>query len=129
LCTSKPRKGISSIYQLEIEKLDNELDYNVDKICYGKPGWRERYYKEKFKVDVTKDLEFIQIIKRAYIEGLLWVFKYYYKGCVSYEWYYPFHYSPFACDLEDIANLKFEFQMGKNFSPIEQLLSVLPPFR
>ena len=73
--------------------------------------------------------EFIYKLKKAYIEGICWVYSYYYNGCVSWEWYYPFHYSPFASDLSDISNLEIKFELGRPFKPIEQLLAVLPPYR
>ena len=73
------------------------------------------------------DLEFEQI-KQYYIEGISWVFEYYYNGCVSWGWFYPFHYAPFASDLTELTSIKVNFTKGKPFQPFEQLLSVLPPY-
>ena len=47
-------------------------------------------------------IEFKKKIKQAYIEGLVWNFNYYYNGCISWSWYYPFHYAPMASDLTSL---------------------------
>ena len=103
------------------------LETYVDNVRLGEQGWKERYYQAKFKTSY-KDQEFINLIKQSYIEGISWVFQYYFNGCVSWEWYYPFHYAPFASDLVNLSDLSINFDMGDPFKPIEQLLSVLPPF-
>ncbi|KAA0177679.1 hypothetical protein FNF27_00851 [Cafeteria roenbergensis] len=65
---------------------------------------------------------------RAYVEGLLWVFHYYYRGVASWRWYYPQHYAPFASDLVDVAKYKVDkWELGTPFRPMEQLMGVLPP--
>jgi len=95
------------------------------------PHWKQRYYFEKFKVKQDDLVDFLQRIRKAYIEGLCWVLVYYYQGCKSWTWFYPYHYAPFASDLIGCANLKCSapdyFQYGTPFVPFQQLMSVLPP--
>ena len=40
--------------------------------------------------------------------------------------FYPFHYAPFASDLVNIDRYSIEFELSAPFSPIEQLMAVLP---
>ena len=55
--------------------------------------------------------------------------KYYYDGVPSWKWYFPFHYAPFASDLKNIERFQSscnDMDLSSPFSPVEQLLSVLP---
>ena len=103
-----------------------------DKIKLGKKGWKDRYYMEKFHVSPKSGekalIDLKQKIKQYYIEGLCWVFEYYYNGCISWSWFYPFHYAPFASDLVHLNDLKINFDLNSPFYAFEQLLSVLPPY-
>uniref|UniRef100_A0A3Q3QNA0 5'-3' exoribonuclease n=1 Tax=Monopterus albus TaxID=43700 RepID=A0A3Q3QNA0_MONAL len=89
-------------------------------------GWKQRYYKTKFDVDVS-DEDFRQKVVQSYVEGLCWVLRYYYQGCASWKWYFPFHYAPFASDFTNIKGMFTEFEKGtKPFKPLEQLMGVFP---
>lgn len=98
-----------------------------DTVELGKEGWRERYYEQKVGEDWQKE---VSRMCEAYVEGLCWVMAYYYDGCPSWTWYYPFHYAPFASDLAsaiDMDSMEVHFDLGEPFKPLEQLMSVLPP--
>eukprot|EP00962_Isochrysis_galbana_P048327 scaffold20100_cov97-Isochrysis_galbana.AAC.3 len=98
----------------------------ADHVRFGQPGWKERYYRTKFKIDSPADRA---RVCEEYVRGLCWVLKYYYQGCPSWEWFYPFHYAPPASDLRGMAGLDRvkKFSAGEPFSPLEQLMAVLPP--
>jgi 5'-3' exoribonuclease 2 len=82
------------------QKQDEKVEKYVDVVEFGKQGYRERYYSTKFFIKNNAQMDEMQKnIRQAYIEGLSWVFQYYYKGCVSWEWFYPYHYAPMAYDL------------------------------
>lgn len=68
-------------------------------------------------------------LRLHYLEGLSWVFEYYYQGPPSWKWYYPHHYAPLASDLVMLAATadKIKFERGEPFLPHQQLLAVLPP--
>ncbi|XP_076021440.1 5'-3' exoribonuclease 2 isoform X2 [Genypterus blacodes] len=97
-----------------------------DNVRLWEDGWKQRYYKTKFDVDVA-DEGFRKKVVQSYVEGLCWVLRYYYQGCASWKWYFPFHYAPFASDFKDIPEMFTEFEKGtKPFNPLEQLMSVFP---
>ncbi|KAG7316429.1 hypothetical protein KOW79_019970 [Hemibagrus wyckioides] len=97
-----------------------------DNVRLWEAGWKQRYYKNKFDVDETDD-EFRKKVVKAYVEGLCWVLRYYYQGCASWKWYFPFHYAPFASDFKDIKDMFTDFEKGtKPFKPLEQLMGVFP---
>jgi 5'-3' exoribonuclease 2 len=97
----------------------------VDEVRLWEDGYMDRYYVNKFHVEHT-DIEFRHKVARSYIEGLAWVLLYYFQGCPSWDWYYPYHYAPFAADFVDIDKMKITFTKGRISRPFEQLMSVMP---
>ena len=97
----------------------------VDKVRLWEDGYADRYYQQKFNRS-PDDISFRRGVARAYVEGLAWVLLYYFQGCPSWEWYYPYHYAPFAADFQDLASMEIVFEKGRVSKPFEQLMSVLP---
>lgn len=93
--------------------------------------YRGRYYYEKFKI-VTSSKEgkqFLDNLMRDYLMGLMWCLAYYTKGCISWTWYYPYHYGPMLKDMTNLESLSctINFSLGAPFKPYQQLLGCLPP--
>lgn len=96
-----------------------------DEVRLWEAGWKERYYKTKFGIQLH-ERDAIRDIVKSYCEGLVWVFKYYYQGCVSWSWYYPYHYAPMASDFIHIDTFDIKFELNAPLKPFEQLMGVLP---
>ena len=101
------------------------------------------YYRMKFK-EFFRDPESRRARSRAeskasirqlcyhYLEGIAWVYRYYYEGCCSWGWFYPYHYAPMTEELincltnDDFARVSRDMPLGQPYRPLEQLMSVLP---
>lgn len=98
----------------------------VDDVRLWEDGWKDRYYVHKF--DVAEDnFKFRYQVAAAYTYGLCWVLRYYYQGCASWKWFFPYHYAPFASDFMSVGDVSNEFEKGTQpFKPLEQLMGVFP---
>ena len=90
--------------------------------------YRENYYRKKFgwEVGTEEGAAAVRGLVSDYVEGLMWCLEYYHDGVGSWDWYFPHLYAPLASDLVDLAVLEPSFAVGRPFTPLMQLLSVLP---
>eukprot|EP01084_Bolivina_argentea_P093825 168688_1 len=95
-------------------------------MAFGTKGFKQRYYAKKMKIQYDENPPLLRKLIYEYVRGLCWVMRYYYQGCVSWSWYYPFHYAPFASDLQGIDQEEISFDLSKPLSPFGQLMGVLP---
>lgn len=96
---------------------------------YKTPTYRRAYYQRKFGFDVEGEdgEEKLDHLRQIYMEGLHWVLQYYHNGVSSWNWYYPNFYAVLASDMVGLRSVKILFQRGRPFSPLTQLMAVLPP--
>ncbi|KAK6926237.1 Xrn1, helical domain [Dillenia turbinata] len=115
--------GVSST--ADYPKVDEDKLYFLVKL--QEDSWKERYYAEKFEAETEADHEKFRgnaVLK--YVEGICWVMRYYYQGVCSWQWFYPYHYAPFASDFFGLNELEIHFTLGEPFKPLIQLMGVLP---
>ena len=105
-------------YERDLEKYINPY----------KDGWRERYYKSLFQIDI--DDERSKQICINYMQGLEWTLKYYTSGCPDWRWCYQHHYPPLLTDLMKYLPYFETTFIAENkhvaVSPLVQLCYVLP---
>lgn len=94
---------------------------------------RNYYYKTRFGIDIddpTQQGKFEEIIVK-YLEGLEFYCSYYYIGCQSWSWFYPYHYTPLVADVHEylekhkITQVKLPVK-GDPFDPLMALMFMLP---
>ncbi|VDO33176.1 unnamed protein product [Haemonchus placei] len=86
---------------------------------------KRSYYREKLQYENITKTELRQQAE-GYVRAIQWNLHYYYRGCVSWNWFYPHHYSPYISDVVDFSDMDMSFELGQPFKPFEQLLAVLP---
>lgn len=123
-------------YSKDLWNLENLKIFKIkDPILLGHGSiddWKFRYYEHYFGV-VEHQQEFINELIKLYLEGIVWVAKYYFESCPAWRWHYPYDHSPFISDIAEylfrtktnINNIKFN--LDKPVEPMTQLLTVLPP--
>jgi len=84
---------------------------------------RNQYYKE-YNMDPNTS-------SKEYINGLVWIYNYYFNNKLDYSWYYPYEKAPLIYDininlqkLETIPNINPTYPLV--FTPIEQSVYTSP---
>lgn len=97
-------------------KKDSDDDKEEESSPLSEEDLRRAYYAKKLRLlvddaavkflkpeDVDKPRVALSDLVHEYLLGLAWNLAYYTKGCVSWGWYYPFHYGPFLQDMVNIV--------------------------
>ncbi len=89
--------------------------------------YRNLYYTSKFHFTSREE---ITILCKEYFKGLCFVIQYYTRRIPTYDWYYPYSYSPVFYDLYAYST-KYDIEANFSFRPpltlTEALFSVIPP--
>ena len=125
-CETQLDVRLAVLNSLPIIDLSEEKDINP-----FQKGWRYRYYEKGFRMrSIPPNIRKVCV---NYCEGLIWVFNYYYYGCMSWSWFYRYSHGPTLADiyyylesLKDINHLKRQIRKGRPYKPFQQLLMVLP---
>tara|TARA_Y100001958_G_scaffold160092_1_gene166160 strand:+ start:3078 stop:4694 length:1617 start_codon:yes stop_codon:yes gene_type:complete len=100
----------------------------LDRTCeeYINPsesGWRNRYYKELFDIDI--DRERCKQICKNYLEGMEWTINYYTRGCKDWRWTYRYEYPPLLTDLvRHIPHFDTEMLVKQPKNPVKDLVQL-----
>ncbi|KAG8347477.1 putative XRN 5' 3' exonuclease N terminus [Trypanosoma vivax] len=131
--TIKAREAKEKEYQRQLARRDPsyEAPAVLTKNFESLNEYKDQFYREKHGFDNGWDPQGKEIadLRLHYVEGLVWVYGYYYHGPPSWKWFFPHHYAPMVSDLVNlpaVAN-RVSFEVGEPFLPHQQLLAVLPP--
>jgi 5'-3' exoribonuclease 1 len=132
----KKRCFASDAYSKELWELENLRNIKVDDpIMLGYDNsimWKFRYYEHHFGT-FEHQLETINEVCKNYIDGLIWVSKYYFEECKSWRWQYKYLHAPFISDVAeylkysktDLSSINHNVTLPINMH--DQLLAVIPP--
>ena len=90
---------------------------------------RTYYYQSRFKFDpdVPENAKKLEAIILKYLEGLEFYVTYYYLGCQSWSWYYPYHYTPLLVDVYEYINNKRvkEIKLKEKGQPLDPFMALM----
>lgn len=128
----KSHKKISN-YENAIKDLQYVEHYTIDKLKLGQDNWKSRYYR--YYLGQSNNNKLRNYMIKKFVEGMLWMYRYYIKNINCWFWYYPFNASPLSSDIykyldingSKVLDIDFSEYEDKMLCPEEQLLMILPP--
>ena len=130
-----PNQSTETINKKGLKKNLDFLESFLKKYNENRLTAKSFYYEQKLKFSssdkegITKIYELL----KKYMEGIQFVLRYYFEGCPSWDWYYPYYYAPMISDVYEYIkymnqnNMKsFEFVYGKPFDAFKQLILIMP---
>lgn len=119
------------LWRLDNMKNDTEC-YDIYKKYIGTfEDWKFRYYEHYFNCSESQEQTIKEICKN-YLDGILWIAKYYFGKCPSWDWVYNYSHAPFVSDLSKFIKTQhyninnFKMELGKPLNAVTQLLCVIP---
>ncbi len=123
----------AEVKRLKEAKMRESSGETQHEVLFGKEGWEDRYYRIKFgRPEGVADGEFVKDVAHSFVDGMVWVLQYYFQGCLDWAWFYPYNYPPTSGSLANLIDWdNFHHRIAargatKPFSPLQQLMAVLP---
>jgi 5'-3' exonuclease len=127
LFVCSPDHPLFSKYRKEFDAIDFKEDFEI---------WRNKYYTYYTHVNTSNEEDYMKIkynMTYNYLESLVFNLKYYFKGCPSWNYHYKFRVPPLFTDIyymleHNLINVnQITFELGKPYTPFQQLMIILPP--
>lgn len=112
----------AKVVDISPEEAQTAMDKKYEEMFLA---WKNQHYETKFVWDLDNEEELTKLTEN-YVQGLQWVLYYYYRGVVSWPWFYGYHYSPMISDVKKGLKADMNFKLGQPFRPYQQLMGVLP---
>ena len=88
----------AKVVDITAEEAQEQMDKKYEENFLS---WKDRYYQSKFEWGIENE-EQMRALTENYVQGLQWVLYYYYRGVVSWPWFYGYHYSPMISGMVEI---------------------------
>ncbi|XP_063677642.1 5'-3' exoribonuclease 1-like isoform X2 [Bolinopsis microptera] len=124
--TDRLKEKFGAMMMVDSEGETEDSEEEVDMLQNEFKTQKKRYYMDKFELTEKAVPDFQKEIGLKYVEGLKWILTYYYQGCQSWSWFYPYHYAPYLSDLSNVAEMNIDLDLSEPFCPFQQLMAVFP---